>query len=91
MEDLKKLKVKNWKEAAKENLERFGSEDENAQRVVVPNGDDESQIVALDSKYFEQGTTIRLPGSRGLANFRRDGHRDIQKPPTDLTAHANEL
>ena len=24
MEDLKKLKVKNWKEAAKENLERLG-------------------------------------------------------------------
>jgi len=57
----------------------------------VPNGDDESQIVALDSKYFVQGMTIRLPGSTGLANFRADGHRYIQKPPTDLTAHANEL
>jgi hypothetical protein len=25
---------------------------------------------------------IRLPGSRGLANFRAYGHRNIQKPPT---------
>jgi hypothetical protein len=37
MEDLRKLKVKNWKETAKKNLERPDWEGENPQRIVVPN------------------------------------------------------
>jgi hypothetical protein len=42
MEDLKSLKVKNWKELAKDkNLERPGWEAKNSQRVVVPNHDDD--------------------------------------------------
>jgi hypothetical protein len=49
------------------------------------------QIVAFDSKYFEQGMTILLPESRDLANLRTDGRRDIQKPRIDMAAHANEL
>jgi hypothetical protein len=40
MEDLKKLKVKNWKETA--NLEKLGWEGETPQRVVVPNDDDDA-------------------------------------------------
>jgi hypothetical protein len=45
MEDLKKMKVKNWKEAAKKNLERLGWEGENPQRVVMPNDDDDENVV----------------------------------------------
>jgi len=43
MEDLEKLKVKNWKETAKfrNNLDRRGWESENSQRVVVPNDNDD--------------------------------------------------
>jgi hypothetical protein len=42
MEDLKKLKVKNWKEAAKDRRTwRHFAEGENPQRVVVPNDDDD--------------------------------------------------
>jgi hypothetical protein len=38
MEDLKKLKVKNWKETAKDRRTwRDLTEGENPQRVVVPN------------------------------------------------------
>jgi hypothetical protein len=42
MEDLKKLKLKNWKETEnRKNLERPGSEGETPQRVVVSNDDDD--------------------------------------------------
>jgi hypothetical protein len=41
VEDLKKLKIKNWKDTAKDR--RTWREGENPQRVVVPNGDDDVQ------------------------------------------------
>jgi len=43
MEDLKKLKAKNWKEAAKDRRTSrdLAEENENPQRVVVPNDDDD--------------------------------------------------
>jgi hypothetical protein len=43
MEDLKKLKVKNWKEAAKDRRtwRDLAEKVENPQRVVVPNDDDD--------------------------------------------------
>jgi hypothetical protein len=42
MEDLEKLKVKNWKETAKDRRTwRLGWEGENPQRVVVSNDDDD--------------------------------------------------
>ena len=43
MEDLKKLKVKNWNEIAKDRrTQRLGCEGENTQRVVVPNDDNDN-------------------------------------------------
>jgi hypothetical protein len=50
MEDLKKLKVKNWKETAKGR--RLGCEGENPQMVVVPN-DDESVAVFCACKIIQ--------------------------------------
>ena len=42
MEDLKKLKVKNWKEMARgqKNWDRLGCEGETPQNVAMPNDDD---------------------------------------------------
>ena len=43
MEDLKKLKVKNWKETAKDRRtwRDLAEKEKNPQRVVVPNDDNE--------------------------------------------------
>jgi hypothetical protein len=50
MEDLKKLKIKNWKETA---MDRPGWEGKNPQRVVMPNEDDNERnsTVVLTSSW----------------------------------------
>jgi len=46
MEDLKKLKVKNWKEIAKDRRtwRDLAEKSRNSQRVIVPNDDDDDFI-----------------------------------------------
>ena len=50
MEDYKKLKIKNWKETAKDRRTwRDLVEKAKTQRVVVPNGDDEGTLLCFEN------------------------------------------
>ena len=66
MEDLKKLKVKNWKEIAKDRRtwRDLAEKAKNPQRVVVPNDDDDDD----DIPRHEQRKTLQINKQKHTQN-----------------------